>query len=56
MFFLGGETLDKMHEIYKPILSQANCHTYLPNDFDQLSMLCAGYDQGGTDACAVRIN
>ncbi|KAK3106227.1 hypothetical protein FSP39_015587, partial [Pinctada imbricata] len=51
---VGGETMDKLQEVYKPILSQDQCLSDYPNlGFDKVSMLCAGYSAGGHDACLV---
>ena len=46
----GGEAPDTMQRAQVPIVVDADCAKAYP-DFDDASMVCAGYPQGGTDTC-----
>nr|XP_006821214.1 PREDICTED: limulus clotting factor C-like [Saccoglossus kowalevskii] len=49
----GGSRADSLLEAYVPIVEQEICRdVYAPNGWDiTASMLCAGYEEGGRDAC-----
>ena len=49
----GGSTSDRLQQVYKPVLSDSECTGYLGNSYNTRTMLCAGLDQGGKDACQV---
>lgn len=49
----GGATSDRLQQVYKPVLSDAQCSGYLGSSYDSNTMLCAGLDVGGKDACQV---
>lgn len=53
----GGPPVDRLHEVYKPILSDADCTSALGIfGYNETSMLCAGnLAQGGVDACSVSV-
>lgn len=53
LLLLGGSTSDKLQEVYKPVLTDAACTSYLSNAYNANTMLCAGLDIGGKDACQV---
>jgi len=45
----------RLHEVEVPILENDYCSKYsFKNSFDPERQLCAGYKQGGKDACQVR--
>ena len=53
----GGPPVDRLHEVYKSILSDADCTSALGIfGYNETSMLCAGnLAQGGVDACSVSV-
>lgn len=53
LLLIGGSTSDRLQEVYKPVLSDAACTGYLSNAYNANTMLCAGLDAGGKDACQV---
>ena len=46
----GGDTPDTLQKAQVPITTDADCATAYDN-FDDATMICAGYPQGGTDTC-----
>ena len=50
---LGGSPSDQLKEVYKPVLSDADCLTNIGGAFHAPTMTCAGYIAGGQGACAV---
>ena len=53
----GVNTPDELHEVDLPIVDDNACDLsypsdYLLGDFEPLTMVCAGYDEGGKDACS----
>jgi secreted trypsin-like serine protease len=51
--FSGGDATQKLHEAQVPVRSDSECAlSYtLTADYDDQTMLCAGYLQGGEDSC-----
>ncbi|XP_061181074.1 transmembrane protease serine 9-like [Saccostrea echinata] len=47
----GGETTDRLQQVFKPILGADTCLQQLSNLFNRVTMLCAGRDEGGAGAC-----
>jgi hypothetical protein len=52
--FKGGSVTDKLQEVYKPIISDAECGSKV-SGFHSTTMICAGLPYGGVDACQVGI-
>ena len=53
----GVNTNDELHEVDVPVVDDGECDLsypsdYLLGDFEPLTMVCAGYDEGGRDACS----
>ena len=53
----GVNTQDDLHEVDVPIVDDTDCDLsypsdYLLGDFEPLTMICAGYEEGGKDACS----
>ncbi|XP_076072813.1 trypsin-like [Mytilus galloprovincialis] len=48
----GGEPSDRLKEVYKPVLTDAQCLTNVGGAYNATSMMCAGYLAGGEGACA----
>jgi secreted trypsin-like serine protease len=51
--FFGGDTEDTLRAASVPIVSDTTCGSVLVygSDFDQGTMVCAGYMEGGVDTC-----
>ena len=47
----GGDTPDRLQEARVPITTDAYCSGAYGSDFDPLTMVCAGFPQGGVDTC-----
>ncbi|XP_062574746.1 serine protease 53-like [Saccostrea cucullata] len=47
----GGDTTDRLQQVFKPILSADICLQQLSDLFNRVTMLCAGRDEGGAGAC-----
>jgi len=46
-----GDVSDILQKATVPIVSDAKCAAAYGTSFDAATMVCAGYDQGGTDTC-----
>ncbi|HEV2999912.1 MAG TPA: serine protease [Solirubrobacteraceae bacterium] len=55
---IGGVNLpDELHQVDIPIVDDNDCDfsypsDYLLGDFEPLTMICAGYEEGGKDSCS----
>lgn len=55
---IGGVNLpDELHQVDIPIVDDSDCDLsypsdYLLGDFEPLTMICAGYEEGGKDSCS----
>lgn len=49
----GGSPADDLQAVVVPIISREECRVLLPNYAIDVSMVCAGYAEGGRDACGV---
>ena len=47
----GGDTPDRLQEAQVPITTDAYCSGAYGSSFDPLTMVCAGFAQGGVDTC-----
>ncbi|KAJ8318555.1 hypothetical protein KUTeg_003646 [Tegillarca granosa] len=48
----GGSSPDRLQQVYKPVLSMAQCSAAYGNAFDPTTMVCSGdLVNGGVDAC-----
>ena len=47
----GGDAPDRLQEARVPITTDAYCSGAYGSDFDPLTMVCAGFPQGGVDTC-----
>lgn len=57
LYISSGQPSDVLQEASVPIISDAICNA--PDYYDNqitISMFCAGYEKGGTDACQVLQN
>lgn len=53
LLVLGGSTSDRLQEMYKPALTDAECTSYVGTAYNPSTMLCAGDGAGGHDFCQV---
>ena len=47
----GGDTPDRLQEAQVPITTDAYCSGAYGSDFDPVTMVCAGFPEGGVDTC-----
>jgi trypsin len=47
----GGDLPDRLQEAQVPITTDAYCSDAYGSDFDPLTMVCAGFPEGGVDTC-----
>jgi secreted trypsin-like serine protease len=47
----GGDLPDRLQEAQVPITTDAYCSGAYGSDFDPLTMVCAGFPEGGVDTC-----
>jgi secreted trypsin-like serine protease len=47
----GGDTPDRLQEARVPITTDAYCSGAYGSDFDPVTMVCAGFPEGGVDTC-----
>lgn len=49
----GGGLSDDLQAVVVPVIGREECRILLPNYAIDVSMVCAGYTEGGRDACGV---
>ena len=56
-FFAGADYEPTVNEVQVPVLDRDLCNTWLKQKDVNITegMICAGYEQGGKDACQVII-
>ncbi len=47
----GGDTPDRLQEAQVPVTTDAYCSGAYGSDFDPVTMVCAGFPEGGVDTC-----
>jgi trypsin len=47
----GGDTPDRLQEAQVPVTTDAYCSGAYGSDFDPITMVCAGFPEGGVDTC-----